>query len=1029
MKIFIRVLAIIVISITIIFAAGFITLKQGIHISELSFSNTQISNTRLTLDNKLKLEIESITVEPTEEKPSPGAKPSYIRNILRAVNVIEKFFTSIDIEKIVIGSLNASFQFQENEAGQLSINSPQLEMQAQISTEGEFLVVDIEKISAIKYQSHASGQIRIDTANRQLTATIVAMLANTLPLHLEVKADTEQLTFTGFGKQSVTSIAPIVDLFELGPNISPWMNENLAASEISLTSISGSIPYDNPASLLQTLHAVVYVKDTEYTFAQGLEPIKARDTDVIFEQGVLKIQPHNANFYGQDAGNSGLEINFNSSPFILTAYFRTSTQTSGGILTLLEHYGISFPFEQKEGVTDTDLTLAINLSTNEIDANGTFRAENSVFEYDQQLFDVDQLDIELSNSTNINLLKFKISKNDQFSASITGEFDAVKNSGGITAIIEKFSYLSPHSVLRLANPLNTPLKIHYLMRPEGGSVSVSASNWKMGDAPVSVGEFTAAFDHKTWSGALPPTPVSIDPWFYTTVSGTFRLKPPYADLDVTLVGLTHDALRMEQPEIEIKLAIGDEISLQTVNPAKFSYASTPFTLLPTQTTFAEQKLTFHQSGLELNNQLSSGITGVLDFNKQTGNLTLDQIRITDKTGKTLLAVEKPVPAKLSWQGNSTLLKIPMLGIELETQDQGGWSVALKEFNKLYPYSPWLQNYKLQEGDLLLKSKSGSVPYSISGRLTSSRAYLIEGDNPVHDYQFSGKYNGEAISLDINEKVHIEVTDKVSMSSNNVGYNLPAILDISKEVDSNQNRQDGSKNKAFKFELNAKDSFIYLSENRRALADKLSVTIDKGTIDGDLRFGQGFANMQIKNEKISLVGEGFENPFLNELVTFLDFGKGEIEFQIGGNLDNLDAVFHIEDAVINDYGLLNNLLAFINTVPSLLTFRVPNFNRSGLPASEINVALNISDGIVNIKSLNVDSKELDMRGEGKVNLRDNSIDMAFNLITGAKKSLGRIPLLGYVLSGNEKRPSITLTITGDMNDPKIKNTAYLSFQST
>ena len=50
-------------------------------------------------------------------------------------------------------------------------------------------------------------------------------------------------------------------------------------------------------------------------------------------------------------------------------------------------------------------------------------------------------------------------------------------------------------------------------------------------------------------------------------------------------------------------------------------------------------------------------------------------------------------------------------------------------------------------------------------------------------------------------------------------------------------------------------------------------------------------------------------------------------------------------------------------------------------------------------------------------------MTFNLITGTKKSVGRIPLLGYVLSGDKKRPSITLTVKGSLHDPKISHTAF------
>ena len=192
------------------------------------------------------------------------------------------------------------------------------------------------------------------------------------------------------------------------------------------------------------------MEDTEYTFAQGLEPIKAKETEVTFEKGVLKIKPHNASFYQHDAGNSELDINFNNSPFILTAHIRTKAQASKGIIPLLKHYSIPFPFEQKVGLTDTDLTLAINLSTIDVDAKGTFRADNSVFEYDQQLF------------------------------RITGELDAAKSRGDLQASIDKFTYQSAHSTLLLVNPDSARLIVNYHMSPDGDSISAGESYWKTG---------------------------------------------------------------------------------------------------------------------------------------------------------------------------------------------------------------------------------------------------------------------------------------------------------------------------------------------------------------------------------------------------------------------------------------------------------------------------------------------------------------------------------------------------------------------
>ena len=166
MKIFKRLLAILLISLAILLAASFIALKLGISISELSISNTQISSAHLVWDKKFKLEVEAITVQPVKEKSSSSVKPSYVRYILQAVNLIEEWFTSIDIKQITIGPLNVGFQYQEDEDGRLSVNSPQLEMQSRISADGDFLVVDIEQIRSPEYNSQANGQIRIDTETR-----------------------------------------------------------------------------------------------------------------------------------------------------------------------------------------------------------------------------------------------------------------------------------------------------------------------------------------------------------------------------------------------------------------------------------------------------------------------------------------------------------------------------------------------------------------------------------------------------------------------------------------------------------------------------------------------------------------------------------------------------------------------------------------------------------------------------------------------------------------------------------------------
>ena len=103
-----------------------------------------------------------------------------------------------------------------------------------------------------------------------------------------------------------------------------------------------------------------------------------------------------------------------------------------------------------------------------------------------------------------------------------------------------------------------------------------------------------------------------------------------------------------------------------------------------------------------------------------------------------------------------------------------------------------------------------------------------------------------------------------------------------------------------------------------------------------------------------------------------------------------------------------------------------FETKGLLARKIYIGAHYRDGVIDIKTVHLDSDALDLSGEGQLNLDKNNIEMNINLVAGAKKSIGRIPLLDYVLSGKKKNPSITLSISGDLKDPNIEHTAFKSF---
>ena len=1021
MKWFLRIVSIITLSLAILLVALIIALHTGISISDSSIAKMHFSDATLHWDNGLNLEVDKISLTPgqTEQADSEFSLQN-IKKILYAINIIDDWFATIVIKDFTAADLAASLNYDSETGGHLVIESSAITVRSLLSIKNGYLNADIEQLSSSRYNSNANGNIRIDPDNLELTATIDATIADTLPVSLKVNADRKQLSFTGIGKESISSIAPIVEQFDPGPVITPWIAEYLKTGTVSLQSVSGSMEYGNPASILRTLNAVIKTTDIVYTFNQELDPVKAQSADVIFKDGILLIQPQKGSFYGQDTGQSKLDINFSKKPFLLTADIKTSAQASGGILALLDHYGIALPFEQIRGTTDTDLQLVIDLSTADVSAQGTFKSVNSVFEFEQSLIDVVTLDVELKNAS-IDIHNLVIRKEDSLSSRISGQLDIAQNVGDLQVIIDSAEYRSGSTLLRLANAENAPIKLEFRMRPGGDSVRVNGSTWKAGSQEIKVAGFLAGIDHKTWAGTLPATAVTLSPWLKTTVAGTFNLAKSSANFDIRLTDLDYRSLRLSQPNVLVNCAIGNDIKLQTNTDTMFIADSDKLRLSPTRVTLRDDWLSVNSSGIDLNKSVSAGISGRINLSNGAGSLQLDDIRIADDTGSVLFSVRQKTKVNIVNRQNAQQFNVPALGIGINVKRAGAWTLKINDFGKLHSHSPWMQKYKLHKGWLSVSSRDGSLPYSIMGELNYPEALLVNGNTAVHDYHFDGLYNGQSTHLNINNHSKVEIKDTVTVNSSDIGFNLPAILST---INHSGNKNSTTEvRKSPLFSLTATNSFIYISDGSRLLAERIDVSISDSEINGDLRYGNGIASLNLADNKLSVIGSGLDHRFVSALLSRADIKKGTMEFKISGDLNDLSGVFRIEDSVLVNFKTLNNILAFVNTVPSLLTFKVPDYSQKGLPAQEITGALEYRDKVMTIKSARIDSIELDVHGEGAVNLNDNSIDMTFNLITGAHKNVSRIPLIGFVISGKEKRPSVTLTVKGQLDKPEIQHTAF------
>ncbi len=167
------------------------------------------------------------------------------------------------------------------------------------------------------------------------------------------------------------------------------------------------------------------------------------------------------------------------------------------------------------------------------------------------------------------------------------------------------------------------------------------------------------------------------------------------------------------------------------------------------------------------------------------------------------------------------------------------------------------------------------------------------------------------------------------------------------------------------------------------------------------------------------GGHFNDRFMEHLFAFSDFDGGEMSFKLAGKVNDFEGIMRIENATLKEYKLFNNVLSFINTVPSLATFSLPNYNTRGLPIKEAYSHYTFRNHQFHVDNFTLNSPELKILGEGKVDFKDDFIQGTLTLKTDIGSKLGRIPMVGYILFGNDGSVSTTVNLKGKLSDPIVE----------
>lgn len=991
----------------------FVALLEGFSIDHLRFGGVKVEKLYLKWDKALhikaaKLDFSDVVGDDTPLTLKPLSKlPRYIR-------WMEGWIDSIQVNVIQYKSFRGSLHFEKNSIGKVTLGDDTTRCEGTLDlNETDFRLV---LPSCRVKEANLSAVLSINLTDQSLRSDIALNLPDTPLITLSALGDTDTLRFSAKPQTTLSTIKPLIDFLHLDPEVTPWIIDYAKASSIRISRFEGLFHYDQPEELIKSLRADATLIAGEYTFATGFEPIRSPRIDLRFAQGKLHIFPQNGIFYTLPTEASRVIIDFTTPHTMLDIYIKTAhAKLSDPILSLLEFYTIHLPIKQLKGECDVDLRLSVNLHNFDTSVKGVFKPGNSEILLDQIPLKTEGgiVKVDRNHVTFENFIAHY--GEDVAHARVGGEYNTATERGIVS--IDAYAISPTTGDLTLYDPLD-PLRVTYIIAPDGDALQVNKSRWNLLGEKLTIEAFHAPFDYHRAYSAIRSVPFNLSDSVKGRINATFDGTKKQTDVSMRLHSFKLGEVELHQSTFDIDLHYSNKTAqLEVKNPSAWSVHQLPLLISPFSATLKNDLITFEHIETVLGDLFKGNFSGTYHIDTEKGAIQLsNMIPLTPKMVPIMEAKES-LELLVDTKNESIKIDAPSLKAHFSTVPKG-WKIGLDDISRLSKKSPILRHYNINNGYLNLYYTGESSRYHFNGEIDYAYPLMLVNDEPVSHYRFSGSHQNNISSIRVNDRLIINHTpDNIYIRANNTGLNMPALF---KFLSAHKEESDPSSKKEAPtpVRIHATNSYLYLMKGRKIVADLFDATLQNDNFDASLHHMNGSAILKIRNDLFSIDGQGFNDKFMEHLFALSDFSGGTFSFAAKGRTDSFDGLMRVENTIMKDYKVLNNVLAFVNTVPSLTTFSLPNYNSKGLPVDEGYAHFAYQKGVVSVDNFTLNSPEIKITGTGRANFNTNQLDGVLMLKTDLGSALGKIPMVGYILLGDDGSLATTLTLSGKLDDPKV-----------
>ncbi|WP_169763985.1 AsmA-like C-terminal domain-containing protein [Campylobacter mucosalis] len=404
----------------------------------------------------------------------------------------------------------------------------------------------------------------------------------------------------------------------------------------------------------------------------------------------------------------------------------------------------------------------------------------------------------------------------------------------------------------------------------------------------------------------------------------------------------------------------------------------------------------------------------LDLNTSKGKIDakIEWLKIDD-----LLSLkDQNLKATLDFSGDDTILALENLDTKLKFSTHKN-SIKLSNSQNIIKHSKLLEKIGISEFKTIDINTENFTHFDVD-------ALGVKFDLPFYKKDLS-KYENDDFKILINKQ-----DIKGETSSGHLSFEVKNSKDVGIKIDGVDLFAKTDENSSFTSSLDdislilqAKNSNIILNDLNRTLELKeYQLTAKKDFLKlGSNAYG-GRVNLSKINGTTTLEARDIDGKFANELFKINSFEGGKFKLKVVGSSKFYKGEVRFYDTYFKDYVFYQQLLTFLNSIPSLISFKTPDFNQKGFSAKSGKVMFEKNGDILNFLAIDIKGSSADIIGAGEINLKDKNIniDLQIEILKDASFIIDKIPIINQILLGKERKLSTLIKLRGTTDKPKYSS---------